>query len=129
MPGTYAPPAVELPNTSATVGTACADSSVSSWKMRPAVGRRARRPRRRDTRTAGSLIAVPGSDILFCDERAKECGRGRPGGHDDAAAAVTAARAGRAARRRRAGAVRLADRAEAAGGEGRGAGAEEDTAE
>ena len=36
MPGTYAPPAVELPNTSATVGTACADSSVSSWKIRPA---------------------------------------------------------------------------------------------
>ncbi len=36
MPGTYAPPAVELPNTSATVGMASADSSVSSWKIRPA---------------------------------------------------------------------------------------------
>ena len=35
MPGTYAPPAVELPNTRATVGTAFADSSVSSWKVRP----------------------------------------------------------------------------------------------
>src|ERR1700739_2733907 len=35
MPGTYAPPAVELPNTSATVGTPFADSSVSSWKVRP----------------------------------------------------------------------------------------------
>src|SRR5215469_4166182 len=35
MPGTYAPPAVELPNTSATVGIASADSSVSSWKIRP----------------------------------------------------------------------------------------------
>ena len=35
MPGTYAPPAVEFPKTSATVGTAFADSSVSSWKVRP----------------------------------------------------------------------------------------------
>ena len=36
MPGTYAPPAVELPKTSATVGIASPDSSVSSWKIRPA---------------------------------------------------------------------------------------------
>ena len=36
MPGTYAPPAVELPKTSATVGMAIEDSSVSSWKIRPA---------------------------------------------------------------------------------------------
>ena len=36
MPGTYAPPAVELPNTSATVGTPIAESAVRSWKIRPA---------------------------------------------------------------------------------------------
>src|SRR3984957_16128867 len=36
MPGTYAPPAVELPKTSAIVGTPIADSSVRSWKIRPA---------------------------------------------------------------------------------------------
>jgi hypothetical protein len=35
MPGTYAPPAVELPKTSATVGMPSADSSVRSWKIRP----------------------------------------------------------------------------------------------
>ena len=80
----------------------------------PAVGRGARRTRRGDTRTAGSLIVMPGSGILFCDERAKERDRGRPAGTADAAAAVEAARPGRAARRRRAGAIRLADRADAA---------------
>ena len=36
MPGTYAPPAVELPKTSAIVGMPIADSSVRSWKIRPA---------------------------------------------------------------------------------------------
>src|SRR3982751_6478855 len=36
MPGTYAPPAVELPNTSAIVGTPIAESSVRSWKILPA---------------------------------------------------------------------------------------------
>ena len=85
----------------------------------PAVGRGARRARRCDTRTAGSLIVMPGSGILFCDERAKERDRDRPGGHVDAAAAVAAARPGRAAGGRRAGAVRLADRADAAVRQGR----------
>ena len=80
----------------------------------PAVGRRARRARRCDTRIAGSLIVMPGNGILFCDERSKERDRDRPGGPVHAAAAVAAARPGRAARRRRAGAVRLADRADAA---------------
>ena len=36
MPGTYAPPAVELPKTSAIVGMPIADSSVRSWKIWPA---------------------------------------------------------------------------------------------
>src|SRR4051812_35639914 len=36
MPGTYAPPAVELPKTSAMVGMPIADSSVRSWKILPA---------------------------------------------------------------------------------------------
>ncbi len=36
MPGTYAPPAVELPNTSAMVGMPSADSWVRSWKIWPA---------------------------------------------------------------------------------------------
>src|SRR3954454_3928529 len=36
MPGTYAPPEVELPNTSAIVGTPIAESSVRSWKILPA---------------------------------------------------------------------------------------------
>ena len=36
MPGTYAPPAVELPKTSAMVGMPSADSSVRSWKICPA---------------------------------------------------------------------------------------------
>ena len=36
MPGTYAPPAVELPKTSAIVGMPIADSSVRSRKIRPA---------------------------------------------------------------------------------------------
>ena len=35
MPGTYAPPAVELPKTSAIVGMPIADSSVRSAKVRP----------------------------------------------------------------------------------------------
>ena len=35
MPGTYAPPAVELPNTRAIVGTPSADSVVMSWKPWP----------------------------------------------------------------------------------------------
>ena len=35
MPGMYAPPAVELPNTSAIVGMPAADSWVRSRKIRP----------------------------------------------------------------------------------------------
>src|SRR5262245_4766427 len=35
MPGRYAPPAVELPNTSATVGQPAADARVMSRKIRP----------------------------------------------------------------------------------------------
>ena len=35
MPGTYAPPAVELPKTSATVGMPAADSRVRSRNVRP----------------------------------------------------------------------------------------------
>src|SRR5918995_1425255 len=35
MPGTYAPPAVELPNTRAMVGMPIDDSSVRSWKSWP----------------------------------------------------------------------------------------------
>ena len=35
----------------------------------------------RATRAAGSLIGMPGNGILFCDERAKERDRDRPGGH------------------------------------------------
>jgi hypothetical protein len=35
MPGTYAPPAVELPNTSATVGSPAADARVRSRNIRP----------------------------------------------------------------------------------------------
>ena len=89
----------------------------------PAVGRGARRARRCDTRTAGSLIVMPGSGILFCDERAKERDETSLAGMSDAAAAVAAARPGRAARRRRAGAVRLADRADAAVRQGPAAGA------
>ena len=62
---------------------------------------------------------MPGNDIIFCDERAKERDRDRPGGHADAAAAVAAARPGRTARRRRTRAVGLADRADAAVRQGR----------
>src|SRR5207253_11425548 len=80
----------------------------------PAVGRGARRARRCDTRSAGSWIVMPGNGILFCDEDTKERVRDRPGGPVHAAAAVAAARPGRAAGGRRAGAVRLADRADAA---------------